>query len=172
MSDLETTHAVRVTINGEPEERVVQARQLLVHFLRETMEMKGTHIGCDTGNCGACTVLLDGQPVKSCMMLAPQADGCDIQTVESLSEPGGELSDLQKAFHERHALQCGWCTSGMLLQSKALLERDPNPSVDTIRRSLKGNICRCTGYVNIVRAIQQAAGQTVDAGGVPEEANA
>lgn len=164
MNDPETTHLVRATINGEEVERVVQARQLLVHFVRETLELKGTHIGCDTGNCGACTVLVDGQPVKSCMQLAVQADGSAIETVESLSPAGGELSELQQAFSDQHALQCGWCTPGMLVQARALLERDPDPEVDRIRRALKGNICRCTGYVNIVRAIQQAAGQDVTAG--------
>jgi carbon-monoxide dehydrogenase small subunit len=168
MNDPETTHLVRVTINGETYERVVQARQLLVHFVRDTLALKGTHIGCDTGNCGACTVLLDGEPIKSCMMLAVQADGMSFTTVEGLSTPGAELSDLQKAFNEEHAVQCGWCTPGMLLQAKALLERDPDPDVETIRRSLKGNICRCTGYVNIVRAIQHAAGQDVTAGKAEE----
>ena len=166
MNEPETTSVVRVTINEQRAERVVEARQLLVHFIRETLALKGTHIGCDTGNCGACTVRLDGQPVKSCMMLAAQVDGCSIETVESLSAPGEELSDLQQAFNEQHALQCGWCTPGMLIQAKSLLERDPDPDVDTIRRCLKGNICRCTGYVNIVRAIQQAAGQDVTAGKV------
>jgi carbon-monoxide dehydrogenase small subunit len=166
MTDPETTSVVRVTINEQRAERVVEARQLLVHFIRETLALKGTHIGCDTGNCGACTVLLDGQPVKSCMLLAAQVDGSTIETVESLSAAGGELSDLQRAFNEQHALQCGWCTPGMLIQAKSLLERDPDPEVDTIRRCLKGNICRCTGYVNIVRAIQQAAGQDVTAGKV------
>jgi carbon-monoxide dehydrogenase small subunit len=171
MNDPETTHLVRVTINGETYERVIQSRLLLVHFIRDTLALKGTHIGCDTGNCGACTVLLDGEPIKSCMMLAVQADGMSFTTVEGLSVAGEELSDLQKAFNEQHAVQCGWCTPGMLLQAKALLERDPDPDVDTIRRSLKGNICRCTGYVNIVRAVQQAAGQDVTAG-KPEEVSA
>jgi carbon-monoxide dehydrogenase small subunit len=164
MNEPETTHLIATTINGERYERAVQARQLLVHFVRDTLALKGTHIGCDTGNCGACTVLLDGEPVKSCMMLAVQADGAELETVESLSPAGGELTELQRAFSEQHALQCGWCTPGMLMQAKALLERDPDPDVETIRRSLKGNICRCTGYVNIVRAIQQAAGQEVTAG--------
>jgi carbon-monoxide dehydrogenase small subunit len=164
MNDPETTHLVEVQINGERYERAVQARELLVHFIRDTLALKGTHIGCDTGNCGACTVLLDGQPIKSCMMLAVQADGLSLETVESLSPAGEELSDLQKAFNEQHAVQCGWCTPGMLMQAKALLERDPDPDVETIRRTLKGNICRCTGYVNIVRAVQQAAGQDVSAG--------
>jgi carbon-monoxide dehydrogenase small subunit len=168
MNDPETTHLVQVTINGEAIERVVQARELLVHFVRVSLAMRGTHIGCDTGNCGACTVLLDGQPIKSCMMLAVQADGHSLQTVESLSPAGEELSDLQQAFRDQHALQCGWCTPGMLMQARALLERDPDPDVETIRRTLKGNICRCTGYVNIVRAIQQAAGQDVTAGKVEE----
>jgi carbon-monoxide dehydrogenase small subunit len=164
MNEPETTHLVRTRINGEEHERVVQARELLVHFVRDTLEMKGTHIGCDTGNCGACTVLVDGQPMKSCMMLAVQADGLELETVESLSPAGEELGELQRAFSDQHALQCGWCTPGMLMQAKALLERDPDPDVETIRRTLKGNICRCTGYVNIVRAIQQAAGQEVTAG--------
>jgi aerobic carbon-monoxide dehydrogenase small subunit len=168
MTDPETTHLIEVEINGVKHEQAVQARQLLVHFLRETVVMKGTHIGCDTGNCGACTVLVDGEPTKSCMMLAVQADGTSLTTVEGLSEAGGELSPLQQAFNDQHALQCGWCTPGMLIQAKALLERDPDPDVESIRRSLKGNICRCTGYVNIVRAVQQAAGQPVDAGRRPE----
>jgi carbon-monoxide dehydrogenase small subunit len=168
MTDPETTHLVRVTINGETHERAVQARQLLVHFVRDTLALKGTHIGCDTGNCGACTVLLDGQPIKSCMMLAVQADGRSLETVEGLSTPGTELNDLQKAFNEQHAVQCGWCTPGMLMQAKALLEREEAPDEDTIRRTLKGNICRCTGYVNIVRAIQQASGQEVTAGKAEE----
>jgi len=169
MSEPETTHLVRTTINDEPYERVVQARQLLVHFIRDTLALKGTHIGCDTGNCGACTVLYDGQPIKSCMMLAVQADGASIETVESLSQPGGELDELQRAFNDQHAVQCGWCTPGMLMQAKALLERDGDPDVETIRRTLKGNLCRCTGYVNIVRAIQDAAGQPVTAGTRPED---
>jgi carbon-monoxide dehydrogenase small subunit len=168
VTEPETTHLVRVTINGEDQEHLVQARQLLVHFIRETLELKGTHIGCDTGNCGACTVLYDGQPIKSCMMLAAQADGATLDTVESLSTPGQPLGDLQQAFNNQHAVQCGWCTPGMLMQAKALLERDEELDTETIRRALKGNICRCTGYVNIVRAIQEAAGQEVTAGKVRE----
>ena len=170
MSEPEMTHLVRVTINGEAQERVVQARQLLVHFIRDTLSLTGTHIGCDTGNCGACTILYDGEPIKSCMMFAAQADGASLETVESLSKPGEQLAPLQQAFNEQHGLQCGWCTPGMLMQAKALLERDSDPEVDTIRRALKGNICRCTGYVNVVRAIQAAAGQPVTAGrtGQPE----
>jgi aerobic carbon-monoxide dehydrogenase small subunit len=164
MNEPEIAHAVRLEINGEVHERVVESRQLLVHLLRDTLGLKGTHIGCDTGNCGACTVLLDGGPVKSCMVLAVQADGASIATVESLSPAGGELNPLQQAFNDNHALQCGWCTPGMLMQATALLARHDDPDVDTIRRALKGNICRCTGYVNIVRAIQQAAGQEVTAG--------
>ncbi len=164
MTDPETTHLIEVEINGATHRRAVQARQLLVHFLRDEVVMKGTHIGCDTGNCGACTVLVDGEPTKSCMVLAVQADGTSLTTVEGLSEAGGELTELQQAFNDQHALQCGWCTPGMLIQAKALLERDPDPDVEDIRRALKGNLCRCTGYVNIVRAIQQAAGQEVDAG--------
>jgi len=156
-----TVQAITVEVNGTSHERVVQARQLLVHFLRETMELQGTHIGCDTGNCGACTVLVDGQPQKSCMVLAVQADGRSITTVEGLAAPADELTPLQRSFNEHHAVQCGYCTPGMLIQATALLQRDPTPDEDTIRHALKGNLCRCTGYVNIVRAVQAASGQEV-----------
>jgi carbon-monoxide dehydrogenase small subunit len=155
--DAGTVHTVEVTINGERYERTVLARQLLVHFVRETAALKGTHIGCDTGNCGACTVIMDGKLTKSCMQLAVQADGSEITTVEGLAEPTADLTPLQRAFNEHHAVQCGYCTPGMLLSSTHLLERNPDPSEEEIRRGLKGNICRCTGYENIVRAVHAAA---------------
>jgi carbon-monoxide dehydrogenase small subunit len=151
-------HHVRVTVNGEAHERAVLARQLLVHFLRDTLGLTGTHIGCDTGTCGACTVICDGRPIKSCMQLAVQADGREVQTVEGLSDPLGPPDRLQAAFNRRHALQCGYCTPGFLMAATHLLAHEPAPSEERIRRALKGNICRCTGYVNIVRAIQDAAG--------------
>jgi aerobic carbon-monoxide dehydrogenase small subunit len=152
-----TEHQVTVTVNGERHAREVEARKLLVHFIRDDLDLTGTHLGCDTGNCGACTVLLDGQAVKSCMVLAPQADGAEITTVEGLA-PDGELTRLQRAFSEHHALQCGYCTPGMLISATYLLDQNPKPSEEEIRRGIQGNICRCTGYVNIVRAIEAAAG--------------
>jgi carbon-monoxide dehydrogenase small subunit len=150
-------HAITVTINGERYERTVPAQELLVHFLRDTLGLRGTHIGCDTGNCGACTVRCDGRLIKSCMMLAVQADGCELTTVEGLAPRDGELTPLQQAFNSEHALQCGYCTPGMLLAAQYLLERNPDPSEHEIRRALKGNICRCTGYQNIVNAVRAAA---------------
>ena len=146
------SRAISVEVNGERYEREVPARRLLVHFIRDDLDLTGTHIGCDTGNCGACTVLLDGDPVKSCMLLAVQADGAAVQTVEGLA-PGGELTALQRSFNEHHALQCGYCTPGMLMSATALLERNPRPSEEDVRYALQGNICRCTGYVNIVEAV-------------------
>jgi carbon-monoxide dehydrogenase small subunit len=151
-------HTVGVSVNGERYEREVEARKLLVHFLRDDLDLTGTHVGCDTGNCGACTVLLDGQAVKSCMLLAVQVDGAEVMTVEGLA-PDGELNPLQRAFSEQHGLQCGYCTPGMLLSATYLLAQNPKPSEDEIRRGIQGNICRCTGYVNIVRAIKAASGQ-------------
>ena len=148
---------VSLTINGEPYELDLEPRRLLVHAIREDAGLTGTHIGCDTGNCGACTVLLDGKSVKSCMMLAVQAAGARIETVESLAGPDGDLHALQKAFSEHHALQCGYCTPGMLMSAKFLLDRNPSPSEHEIRRAIHGNICRCTGYVNIVEAIRAAS---------------
>jgi len=148
---------VSLTINGEPYELDLEPRRLLVHAIREDAGLTGTHIGCDTGNCGACTVLLDGKSVKSCMMLAVQAGGARIETVESLAGPDGDLDALQQAFSEHHALQCGYCTPGMLMSAKFLLERNPSPSEHEIRRAIQGNICRCTGYVNIVEAIKAVA---------------
>jgi aerobic carbon-monoxide dehydrogenase small subunit len=147
---------VTVEINGVSYERDVEARRLLVHFIRDDLELTGTHVGCDTGNCGACTVLLDGHAVKSCMMLAIQADGAKIDTVEGLAS-GGELHPLQQAFGAHHALQCGYCTPGMLMSAKYLLDSNPEPTDHEIRKAIQGNICRCTGYVNIVEAIKSAA---------------
>jgi aerobic-type carbon monoxide dehydrogenase small subunit (CoxS/CutS family) len=149
-------HTLTVSVNGERYEREVEARKLLVHFIRDDLDLTGTHIGCDTGNCGACTVLLDGQGVKSCMLLAVQADGAELTTVEGLA-PDGELTPLQRAFSEHHGLQCGYCTPGMLLSATYLLAQNAKPTEEDIRRGIQGNICRCTGYVNIVRAITAAS---------------
>jgi len=148
---------IRVTINGEVYEQEVEARKLLVHFIRDVLDLTGTHVGCDTGNCGACTVLMDGKTVKSCMLLAIQADGATITTVEGLAAADGELTPLQQAFSASHALQCGYCTPGMLLSATYLLEQKPHPSEEEIRRGIQGNICRCTGYVNIVEAIRNVS---------------
>jgi aerobic carbon-monoxide dehydrogenase small subunit len=148
---------VRFELNGETFEREVDPRKLLVHFIRDDLDLTGTHIGCDTGNCGACTVLVDGEAVKSCMMLAVQANGTSIETVESLAADEGDLSPLQQAFNKTHALQCGYCTPGMLMSATYLLRNNPEPTEHEIRRAIQGNICRCTGYVNIVEAIKEAA---------------
>lgn len=163
MVEPDTVHAIEFTLNGERHEATVSSRQLLVHFLRDTLGMKGTHIGCDTGSCGACSVILDGKLIKSCMMLAPQADGADIETIEGVATDG-ELSPVQRAFHEQHGLQCGYCTPGLVMSATFLLRRNPDPSEEEIRRAVRGNICRCTGYVNVVRSIQSAAraGASVD----------
>jgi len=147
---------VTVTVNGTTYERDVEPRKLLIHFLRDDLDLTGSHIGCDTGNCGACSVILDGVLVKSCMLLAVQANGASIETVEGLSEDD-ELTPLQRAFNEHHALQCGYCTPGMLMSATALLRANPRPNDDQIRMGIQGNICRCTGYVNIVEAIKAAA---------------
>jgi aerobic-type carbon monoxide dehydrogenase small subunit (CoxS/CutS family) len=147
---------INVTVNGEEIEYEVEARRLLVHFIRDDLSLTGTHVGCDTGNCGACTVLYNGIAAKSCMLLAVQADGAKIETVESLATDGA-LTPLQQAFSDHHALQCGYCTPGMLMSAKHLLEQNPSPSEEEIRKGIQGNICRCTGYVNIVKAIQAAA---------------
>jgi carbon-monoxide dehydrogenase small subunit len=159
-SERGTAHVVHVTVNGESYERTVLARRLLVHFLREDLALRGTHVGCDTGNCGACTVLVDGELSKSCMLLAVQADGREIQTVEGLAEPTADLTPLQEAFTAEHGLQCGYCTPGILMAATFLLERNPHPSEEEIRVALKGNLCRCTGYENIVRSVQAAAAAT------------
>jgi carbon-monoxide dehydrogenase small subunit len=147
---------VDVTVNGERYERDVEPRKLLIHFLRDDLDLTGSHIGCDTGNCGACSVIVDGVLVKSCMMLAVQADGSTVETVEGLAQDG-ELNGLQQAFSDHHALQCGYCTPGMLMSASALLRQNPHPNEDEIRKGIQGNICRCTGYVNIVEAIKAAA---------------
>jgi aerobic carbon-monoxide dehydrogenase small subunit len=152
------TRPVTVKLNGQDRSAEVETRLLLVHFLRETLGETGTHIGCDTTNCGACTVLLDGVPVKSCTMFAVQADGHEVTTVEGLATAEG-LHPIQEAFREEHGLQCGFCTPGMMLTSAALLRVNPSPSEEEIRWALSGNICRCTGYQNIVKAVQHAAGK-------------
>jgi aerobic-type carbon monoxide dehydrogenase small subunit (CoxS/CutS family) len=157
----DTSKRITVTVNGEEVEYDVEARRLLVHFLRDDLDLTGTHVGCDTGNCGACSILLDGRLVKSCMVLAIQTDGATIETVESLSG-NGELTPLQQAFSDNHALQCGYCTPGMLMSATALLRATASPTEEQIRKAIQGNICRCTGYVNIVKAIQAASGQGVN----------
>jgi len=150
---------VNVTVNGEARESEVEPRMLLVHYLRDTLGLTGTHIGCDTSNCGACTVLLDGESVKSCTVLAVQADGREVKTIEGMAE-NGNLHPLQEAFWEHHGLQCGYCTPGMIMAAADLLARNPNPSEEEVRHGLEGNLCRCTGYHNIVKAVMAAAGST------------
>jgi carbon-monoxide dehydrogenase small subunit len=154
--DVVSRKTITVTVNGESYERDVDARRLLIHFLRDDLDLTGSHIGCDTGNCGACSILVDGVLVKSCMMLAVQADGATIETVEGLAQDG-ELTGLQQAFSDHHGLQCGYCTPGMLMSAIALLRSNPHPDDGEIRKGIQGNICRCTGYVNIVAAIRAAA---------------
>ncbi len=151
-----STHHIKLTINGVAREADVEARLLLVHFLRENLNLTGTHIGCDTTSCGACTVVLNGKPVKSCTVLAVQTDGGEVQTVEGLAQ-NGNLHPLQEGFHEKHGLQCGFCTPGMLMTTSAFLKENPNPTEEEIRWAISGNLCRCTGYVNIVKAVQYAA---------------
>lgn len=145
-----------MTVNGERREHDVEPRALLVHFLREACGLTGTKVGCDTSSCGACTVVVDGESVKSCTMLAVQADGCEITTIEGLA-PGEELHPVQQAFHEHHALQCGFCTSGMVLATVSLLRESPHPTEAEVRLGLEGNLCRCTGYHNIVEAVLAAS---------------
>jgi aerobic carbon-monoxide dehydrogenase small subunit len=156
-----TVH-VSVTVDGTAYERDVEPRRLLVHFLREDLGKTGTPIGCDTSNCGACTVLLDGRSVKSCAVLAVQADGATVTTVQGLAN--GQWHPMQQAFHEEHGLQCGYCTPGMMIAAIDLLQHNPNPTDEQVRDGLEGNLCRCTGYVNIVRAVQAAAVQMRGAG--------
>jgi aerobic carbon-monoxide dehydrogenase small subunit len=149
-------HTVEATVNGEPRSAEVEPRLLLAHFLRETLGLTGTHIGCDTTSCGACTVLVDGIPVKSCTMFAVQAEGSEVTTVEGLAE-GGQLHPIQEGFHTQHGLQCGFCTPGMMLTALALLREKPDPTEAEIRWAISGQICRCTGYQNIVKSVQYAA---------------
>ena len=151
-----SSHSVTVTINGVEYERDVDARKLLIHFVRDDLDLTGSHIGCDTGNCGACSMIVDGTLVKSCMLLAVQVDGATIETVEGLAD-GDKLSPLQQAFSDHHALQCGYCTPGMLMSATALLRENPSPSEAEIRKALQGNICRCTGYWNIFEAVKAVA---------------
>jgi aerobic-type carbon monoxide dehydrogenase small subunit (CoxS/CutS family) len=147
---------ITVTVNGTTYEREVEARKLLIHFIRDDLDLTGSHIGCDTGNCGACSVIVDGTLTKSCMMLAVQADGSSIETVEGLAD-GDELNKLQQSFKDHHALQCGYCTPGMLMSATALLRQNPRPSEGEIKKGLQGNICRCTGYWNIFEAVKAAS---------------
>jgi carbon-monoxide dehydrogenase small subunit len=147
---------IALTVNGVRREQEVEPRQLLVYFLREQLGLTGTNVGCDTSSCGSCTVLLDGDSVKSCTVLAVQSDGAEVTTIEGLAA-NGELHPVQRAFHEEHALQCGYCTPGMVLAAVSLLAENPSPSEDEIRDGLEGNLCRCTGYHNIVKAVQAAA---------------
>jgi carbon-monoxide dehydrogenase small subunit len=162
MSAEHDSHAISVTVDGQIETGVVSSRTLLVHWLRDTLDKRGPKIGCDTGNCGACTVLWDGLLVKSCMVLAAQVDGGTVRTAASLTEADGKLNCLQQCFSEHHALQCGYCTSGMLMTATDLLDSGEEITEQSVRRGLKGNICRCTGYHNIVKAIRAAAGQDVE----------
>ena len=157
MATVESSRSITVTINGTEYEREVEARKLLIHFIRDDVDLTGSHMGCDTGNCGACSVIVNGTLVKSCMLLAVQADGATIETVEGLSG-GDELTPLQQAFSDHHALQCGYCTPGMLMSATALLRQNPSPNEDEIKKGLQGNICRCTGYWNIIDAVKAVAG--------------
>jgi carbon-monoxide dehydrogenase small subunit len=152
--------AVTITVNGAPRTAEVEPRTLLVHLLREHLNLTGTHVGCDTSNCGACTVWLDGEAVKSCTVLGVQADGREVTTIEGIAG-NGDLHPMQQAFHEHHGLQCGYCTPGMIMTAIKLLEANPAPSDEQIRRGLEGNLCRCTGYENIVAAVRAASGVTV-----------
>ena len=154
--DATTSATITVQVNGETYEREVESRRLLIHFLRDDLDLTGSHVGCDTGNCGACSVIVDGTLVKSCMILAVQADGATIETVEGLAV-SGELTQLQQSFSDHHALQCGYCTPGMLMSATALLRETPKPSRAEIAKGLQGNICRCTGYWNIVEAVLAAS---------------
>ena len=149
-------HTVNIEINGLNITREVDSRMLLIHFLREELQMTGTHIGCDTSSCGACTVLMDGRSIKSCTLFTVQANGKSLTTIEGL-ENGGKLHPLQEGFHEEHGLQCGFCTPGMIMRAVEILEKNPNPTEEEIRWGISGNLCRCTGYVNIVKSVQYAA---------------
>ncbi len=161
-------HTLRVTVNGQEETREVEARTLLVHFLREALNLTGTHIGCDTTSCGACTVLLNGKAVKSCTVFAVQANGANVETIEGVAAADG-LHPLQEGFWEKHGLQCGYCTPGMIMSAKHFLAENPDPTEAEIRSGISGNLCRCTGYNNIVEAIRYAAEKLQKGGG--EEAS-
>jgi carbon-monoxide dehydrogenase small subunit len=161
-----TTQHVKLTVNGEAHEVDVEPRLLLVHLLRDNLGLTGTHVGCDTSNCGACTVHVDGQSAKSCTMLAVQADGREIKTIEGMAD-GATIHPLQQAFWDQHGLQCGFCTPGMIMQAAWLLAENADPSEGEIREGISGNLCRCTGYVNIVKAIQQAAGTLREGASAP-----
>lgn len=150
------TKEITVHVNGTPYTKVVPTRLLLVHFIRDELDLTGTHIGCDTSNCGACTILLEGKSIKSCTVLAVQADGKQVTTIEAMAD-GATLHPIQEGFHEKHGLQCGFCTPGMIMRAAELLEKNPNPTEEEIRWGISGNLCRCTGYQNIVKAIQYAA---------------
>src|SRR5215471_10193907 len=158
-------NSIRVKVNGQAREAEVEPRLLLAHFIRDVLGLTGTHVGCDTSSCGACTVILDGRPIKSCTLFAVQADGRELLTIEGVMRDG-QLHPLQQSFHEQHGLQCGFCTPGMILSAYALLERNPSPSEEEIRWGISGNLCRCTGYQNIVAAIQSAAGKMQQKGAV------
>ncbi len=158
-----STHSITLKLNGEEHIREVEARTLLVHFIREDLNLTGTHIGCDTTSCGACTVLMDGRPVKSCTVFAVQAEGAEITTVEGLAT-NGDLHPIQEGFMQEHGLQCGYCTPGMMLTSSALLKDNPSPSEEEIRWGISGNLCRCTGYMNIVKAVQYASSKIAEGG--------
>lgn len=162
---------IRLTVNGVPSEHEVEPRLLLAYLLRDVLGLTGTHVGCDTSTCGACTVLVDGEAVKSCTVLAVQADGCQITTVEGLAA-GDQLHPIQQGFHEAHGLQCGFCTPGMMMSAVQLLSRNPNPTAEEIRQGLEGNLCRCTGYQNIVRSVQIAADKIAHQGGDDQEVTA
>jgi carbon-monoxide dehydrogenase small subunit len=166
-----STHTITVTVNGQPQTASVESRLLLVHLIRENLRLTGTHIGCDTTHCGACTVLLDDKPVKSCTLFAVQANGRAVRTVEGL-EQGGQLHAIQNGFKQEHGLQCGFCTPGMMMTATALLEGNADPSEGDIRAAISGNLCRCTGYVNIVKSIQHAAAELRGAAAVPSAAAA
>ncbi len=159
---------VTITVNGEKRTAEVEPRRLLVHFIREDLQLTGTHVGCDTTSCGACTIHWNGTPVKSCTVFAVQADGDEISTVEGL-EQGGKLHPIQEGFWEEHGLQCGFCTPGMMMTSVDLLSRNPNPSELEIRQAISGNLCRCTGYTNIIKSIQNAAAKMSDTAEAPKE---
>ena len=166
-----TTQHVSMTVNGEAKEADVEPRLLLVHLLRDNFGLTGTHVGCDTSNCGACTIHVNGRSAKACTMLAVQADGATIKTIEGMAD-GATLHPLQQAFWDQHGLQCGFCTPGMIMQAAWLLDQNPAPSEHEIREGIAGNLCRCTGYVNIVKAIEQAAGALAESGSAPVEGQA